>query len=329
MPNKLLPSAPRTAVRLGLRQIKGFREADAQLLMQARRDGYTSVRDLWLRSGISRAGMERLAEADAFRSIGLDRRAALWEVRALDPLSAAERLPLFAAAGDSTDLQEEPQMALPVMPLGEHVVSDYRSISLSLKAHPVTFLREKLSAQGIVATEKLAEMQSGRRVSVAGLVLVRQRPGTASGVIFATLEDETGVANIIVWPKIFERFRPIVLGARLLRVWVSCNPSRGLSMWSRNGFRICRRFCRCSPASRSDQMAWRRPTKSTARSTSCATQRKKAHGWPACWPRSRRSLPSFAPSMRRTATQCQKDGISTENAASHKEGGGSFINVRR
>jgi error-prone DNA polymerase len=172
--------------------------------------------------------MERLAEADTFRSIGLDRRAALWEVRALDPLSAAERLPLFAAAGDCTDLQEEPQMALPLMPLGEHVVSDYRSISLSLKAHPVTFLRERLCAEGIVATEKLAEMQSGRRVSVAGLVLVRQRPGTASGVIFATLEDETGVANIIVWPKIFERFRAIVLGARLLRVWGRLQSEQGV-----------------------------------------------------------------------------------------------------
>jgi error-prone DNA polymerase len=216
------------AVRLGFRQIKGFREDDAKRLMQARRHGYTSVRDLWLRSGISRAGMERLAEADAFRSIGLDRRAALWEVRALDPLSAAERLPLFADAGDCTDLQEEPQMTLPLMPLGEHVVSDYRSISLSLKAHPIMFLREKLSAEGIVATEKLAEMQSGRRVSVAGLVLVRQRPGTASGVIFATLEDETGVANIIVWPKIFERFRAIVLGARLLRVWGKLQSEQGV-----------------------------------------------------------------------------------------------------
>ncbi len=213
------------AVRLGLRQIKGFREADAALLVAARGKPFRSVRDLWLRSGISRAGLERLAEADAFRSIGLDRRAALWEVRALDPLSAAERLPLFAAAENAANdtlqskaLQSEAQMILPIMPPGEHVVSDYRSISLSLKAHPVSFLRERLAAQKIVAAETLAVMPSGRRVSVAGLVLVRQRPGTASGVIFATLEDETGVANIIVWPKIFERFRAIVLGARLLRV---------------------------------------------------------------------------------------------------------------
>jgi error-prone DNA polymerase len=163
--------------------------------------------------------MERLAEADAFRSIGLDRRAALWEVRALDPLSAAERLPLFAV-GDSAErgLQSETAVALPKMPPGEHVVSDYRSLSLSLKAHPVSFLRHELAARGILKTERLAELASGKKVSVAGLVLVRQRPGTASGVIFATLEDETGVANVIIWPKIFEKVRAIVLGARLLRV---------------------------------------------------------------------------------------------------------------
>ncbi len=208
------------AVRLGLRQIKGFREADAVLLVAAREKPYRSVRDLWLRSGISRAGLEKLAEADAFRSIGLDRRQALWEVRALDPLSAAERLPLFAAAEGiaERDLQSEAQVALPPMLEGEHVVNDYRALSLSLKAHPVSFLRERLAAQAIIETGRLAEMKSGRRVSVAGLVLVRQRPGTASGVIFATLEDETGVANVIIWPKVFERYRPIVLGARLMRV---------------------------------------------------------------------------------------------------------------
>ncbi len=208
------------AVRLGLRQIRSFRETDAARLVAARGEGYRSVRDLWLRSGISRAGLERLAEADAFRSIGLDRRQALWEMRALDPLSAAERLPLFAAAVDSDlrDLQSEEQVTLPLMPDGEHVVNDYRALSLSLKAHPVSFLRVELAATGIVETARLSEMRTGRRVSIAGLVLVRQRPGTASGVIFATIEDETGIANVIVWPKIFERFRPVVLGARLMRV---------------------------------------------------------------------------------------------------------------
>jgi error-prone DNA polymerase len=204
------------AVRLGFRQIKGFREADAALLVAARDKPYRSVRDLWLRSGVSRAGLERLAEADAFRSIGLDRRAALWEVRALDPAAAAERLPLFAAAPEN--LSREPAVELPEMPLGEHVVNDYRTLSLSLKAHPVSFLRSELSAQGIVEAGRLPEISNGRRVTVAGLVLVRQRPGTAAGVIFCTLEDETGVANVIVWPKVFERYRAVVLGARLLEV---------------------------------------------------------------------------------------------------------------
>jgi error-prone DNA polymerase len=203
-------------VRLGFRQIKGFREDDARKLVAARGARYKSVRDLWLRSGLSRAGLERLAEADAFRSVGLDRRQALWEVRALDFAAGPERLPLFAGRADN--LQEEEQVTLPLMPLGEHVVNDYRALSLSLKAHPVSFLREELAAQSIVSAERLPEMKSGRRITVAGLVLVRQRPGTASGVIFATLEDETGVANVIVWPKVFERYRAIVMGARLVKV---------------------------------------------------------------------------------------------------------------
>jgi error-prone DNA polymerase len=209
-----------------LRQIKGFRQADADALVAARAAPYESVRDVWLRSGLSRAALERLAEADAFRSIGLDRRAALWEVRALDPLSAAERLPLFAAA--PADLQQEPQMTLPIMPVSEHVVNDYRSLSLSLKAHPVSFLRRQLASQGIVAAERLAHLPSGKRIAVAGLVLVRQRPGTASGVIFATLEDETGVANVIIWPKVFERYRGIVLGARLVKVYGRLQSEQGV-----------------------------------------------------------------------------------------------------
>jgi error-prone DNA polymerase len=205
----------RCAVRLGLRQIKGMREIDAARIVAARGDGFRSVRDLWLRSGVSRAGLERLAEADAFRSLGLDRRAALWEVRALDPVAAAERLPLF---GTADDLHREPPVVLPAMPASEHVVHDYRSLALSLKAHPVSYLRGELAAAGVVEAGRLLQLRSGRRVSVAGLVLVRQRPGTAQGVIFATIEDESGVANIIVWPKIFERYRPIVLGARFVKV---------------------------------------------------------------------------------------------------------------
>jgi error-prone DNA polymerase len=203
------------AVRLGFRQITGFSEDDADRIKDMRGKGYDSVRDLWLRSGLTRAAIERLADADAFRSIGLDRRDALWAARGLG--GEKTRLPLLDTA-TLADIRREPDFALPPMPIGEHVVNDYRYLSLSLKAHPVSFLRRELSARGIVATETLGTISSGRKVTVAGLVLVRQRPGTAKGVIFMTLEDETGIANAIVWSKVFERFRPVVLGARLVAV---------------------------------------------------------------------------------------------------------------
>jgi error-prone DNA polymerase len=203
------------AVRLGFRQIGGFSEADALKLMVKRRTGYDSVRDLWLRSGFTRGAIERLAEADAFRSIGLDRRAALWAAQGLGGGGHKDRLPLFdqAALGE---IRREPDVDLPPMPLGEHVVNDYRTLSLSLKAHPVSFLRPRLKAEGIVENHSLGDLANGAYVTVSGLVLVRQRPGTASGVIFMTMEDETGIANIIVWPRTFERFRPVVLGSRLI-----------------------------------------------------------------------------------------------------------------
>jgi error-prone DNA polymerase len=209
------------AVRLGLRQIKGFSADDAERLVTAREQGYDSIRDLWLRSGLRRAPIERLADADAFRSLGLDRRDALWAARELGGRASAGgkegRLPLFDTP-ELADIRREPDFALPPMPVGEHVVNDYRFLSLSLKAHPLSFLRDRLAAKAIVEAESLRATANGRRVTVAGLVLVRQRPGSASGVIFMTLEDETDVANIVVWPKIFERFRPIVLGARLTAV---------------------------------------------------------------------------------------------------------------
>ncbi len=205
------------AVRLGFHQIKGLGEEEAQRLVDSRGAGYDSVRDVWMRSGLSRRALERLADADAFQSIGLSRRDALWAVRALDPLGAAERLPLFAAAGQKS-LQREPDIRLPPMPLGEQVINDYRSLSFSLKAHPVSFVRDRLQAAGYRQTETLVDCRAGRFVAVAGLVLVRQRPGSAKGVVFETVEDETGIANIIVWPKIFERYRTVVLGSRFIGV---------------------------------------------------------------------------------------------------------------
>ena len=205
------------AVRLGFHRIKGIGEDEAALILKHRGEGYDSVRDLWMRSGLSRRAMEKLAEADAFSSIGLSRRDAIWAVRALDPLGAAERLPLFAAAG-SRDLQREPDVVLPPMPLGEQVINDYRSLTFSLKAHPVSFVRHRLERDGYVPSAMLPDLRAGRFVSVAGLVLVRQRPGSAKGVVFETLEDETGVANAIVWPKVFERYRTIVIGSRFIGV---------------------------------------------------------------------------------------------------------------
>ncbi len=199
------------AMRLGFRQVSGVKEEDGRKIVEQRGRGYDSIRDLWLRTGIEPSALERLADADAFRSLGLDRREALWAVRGLRRSGDKDDLPLLTF---STTREHEPDFALPTMPLGEHVVEDYRHLHLSLKAHPVAFLRNELRARGIVANETLPSIPPNRIVTVSGLVLVRQRPGTASGVIFMTLEDETSIANIVVWPKVFEEFRPVVLGAR-------------------------------------------------------------------------------------------------------------------
>jgi error-prone DNA polymerase len=204
------------AVRLGLRQIIGVREEDMRRLAERRGQGYDSVRDLWLRSGLSSAVLERLADADAFRSLGLDRRQALWAVRGLDRVGDQDDLPLFSVSRPARET--EPDARLSPMPLGAHVVEDYRRLSLSLKAHPTSFMCARLAARGVTRSDALAHIRSGERATVAGLVLVRQRPGTAKGVIFMTLEDEAGVANVIVWPKAFERLRAIVLGARFVAV---------------------------------------------------------------------------------------------------------------
>jgi error-prone DNA polymerase len=201
------------ALRLGLRQVKGLTEADGRAVAAARGNGYPDPLVLWRKAGVRPAALEALARGDAYRSMGLDRREALWAVKGLP----ADPLPLFAAAGEE-ERGAEPAAALPEMALGEHVVDDYRSLRLSLKAHPVSFLRAGLARDGMVPAEALARLPDGKRLKVAGLVLVRQRPGSASGVIFATLEDETGVANIVVWPDVFERHRSAVLKASLLAV---------------------------------------------------------------------------------------------------------------
>ena len=203
------------AIRLGFRIIKGVRREDMELITQNRGRGYDSVRDVWLRTGLSPAVLERLATADAFRSIGLDRRDALWAVRGLNRAGDKDDLELFRHAR----LHElEPDANLPPMPPGEHVVEDYRHLSLSLKAHPLTFLRHHLTGKRIFKCAALAGITAPCRLAIAGLVLVRQRPGSAKGVVFMTLEDESGVANVIVWPKVFEALRPIVLGARFVSV---------------------------------------------------------------------------------------------------------------
>jgi error-prone DNA polymerase len=213
------------AVRLGLRQITGFPEAAAARIAAGRAGGpYRDLEDLMRRARLTPALVHRLADADAVRSLTLDRRAAGWAARRL----VQEELPLFAHAARRTDRPErttgaseygpEPDFTLPQMGLAEHVAHDYATLRLSLKAHPMAFLRTPETLGGALALEGLKTIQGGRRVAVAGLVLVRQRPGTASGVIFMTLEDETGTANIIVWPKVFERFRPVVLGGRVLEV---------------------------------------------------------------------------------------------------------------
>jgi error-prone DNA polymerase len=206
------------AIRLGLSRISGLREAEANLIIARRGSGYRSVRDLWLRTGLPPSSLERLAEGDAFGSLGLNRRDALWAIRGLIGTHGAETLPLFAHAETPPSPHSPEDAALPAMPMGEAVVHDYRSLSLSLKAHPVSFVRDRLHRRGTLPAVALDKARDGAIVEVAGLVLVRQRPGTASGIIFATLEDETGIANIVIWSQVFEKNRRAVLGSRFLAV---------------------------------------------------------------------------------------------------------------
>jgi error-prone DNA polymerase len=210
----------RFAVRLGFRMVKGLANLHAASIAGARADQpFLSVDDLWRRAGVPQAALVQLAEADAFRpAFGLARREALWAIRGLRD----EPLPLFAAA---TAREEEivPEIAEPVVSLrpmtaGSEVVEDYVHTGLSLSSHPVSFLRENLSRHRIISCAEAMDARDGRWLEAAGIVLVRQRPGSAKGVLFVTLEDETGIANLVVWPKVFEANRRTLLSAGMLGV---------------------------------------------------------------------------------------------------------------
>ncbi len=201
------------ALRLGFRQIKGMAEAEAKRLVEHRGNGYADSLSLSRRAGLSMRTLAALGRADACRSLGLDRRQALWALQGLGEVP----LPLFRAAAEEEQGAEEP-VSLPEMSLGEHVAEDYSTLHLSLKTHPLALLRQRLPRHLDLPAIRLADIRNGDKVGVAGLVLVRQRPGTASGVIFATLEDETGIANIVIWPRVYERYRRIVLTSHLMGV---------------------------------------------------------------------------------------------------------------
>jgi error-prone DNA polymerase len=196
-------------VRLGFRQISGLKEEDMLLLIAGRTRPYSTVQELQ-DAGLPITCLEKLADADAVRSLGLDRRQAFWEVSAL-----ADR-PIGLFTGTASESAGETEILLPGMALSEHVVQDYATMSLSLKAHPVHFIRERLRNLGAISAAELVARRNGQFVKVAGLVLVRQRPGTASGVCFITLEDETGNFNLIVWSSLFEEYRKEILGAKVL-----------------------------------------------------------------------------------------------------------------
>ncbi len=199
------------AVRLGFRQVKGLSEEDMKMLVAARGEGYTSIHQL-SDAGISQSAIEKLADADAFRSLQLGRREALWEVPALSDK------PVGIFEGSPSESAFEAQISLPFMTQAEHVVHDYATTGLSLKAHPVSFVREKLDLLHVIKTCKLPELKNGDSVKVAGLITVRQRPGTAKGVLFITIEDETGFANLVVWADKFDQYRKEILQTRLLMV---------------------------------------------------------------------------------------------------------------
>jgi error-prone DNA polymerase len=207
----------RIALRLGLRQVDGLPEHVAAQLVAARQAGgaFADVLSLRDRARLPPAHIERLAAADCFGSLALPRRQALWQARTL---VGAPELPLFAAAREREEGAERAVTRLPAMPLSEEVIADYQTQRLSLKAHPMSFLRASLAERGFVRAGDLKRRRNRAMVNVAGVVLIRQRPGSAKGVVFITLEDETGVANLVVWPDTMERYRKVVMGARLIEV---------------------------------------------------------------------------------------------------------------
>jgi error-prone DNA polymerase len=213
----LEPADGRTlAVRLGFRMARGLANEHAARIVAHRADTpYGGVEELWRRAGVPAAALEKLAEADAYQSLALERRAALWAISGL----ANKALPLFVAAergGRPKPELVEPPVALLPMTEGGEVVEDYRITGLSLRRHPVAFLRGELARRRMITCADLARTRDGRRVIVPGIVLVRQRPGSARGVVFITIEDETGIANLIVWASVFEQQRRLILNAGML-----------------------------------------------------------------------------------------------------------------
>lgn len=203
----------RCALRLGMRSIDGFRKEWAEAIMAARADGpFADLDDLRRRAALPPPALDRLAEADAYGSLDLTRRQGVWAAKGAAPASSA---PLFEAMG-LNEADGRPPAALPALAPSEEVVGDYQTIRLSLKGHPVGFLRERLTAAGALTAKAYPDRPNGRKVVVGGVVLVRQRPGTAKGVCFMTVEDETGVANLVLWPDVFERLRPVAMGARMV-----------------------------------------------------------------------------------------------------------------
>ncbi|WP_345955950.1 error-prone DNA polymerase [Mucilaginibacter sp. PAMB04168] len=198
-------------LRLGFRQVKGLREEDMNMLVAKRGQGYQTIQQL-SDAGLLQAAIEKLTDADAFRSLGMDRRQALWEVPALSDK------PTGLFKGQPSESAQEGQMALPLMGLSEHVVQDFAVTGLSLKAHPVSFVREDLDLLHVVTTAKLKTMKNGDPVKVAGMITVRQRPGTAKGILFITIKDETGFTNLVVWSKFFDEYRKEIIQSRLMMV---------------------------------------------------------------------------------------------------------------